>query len=214
MKHLIITSAIIPRELCQQKLGYSYEQRISDYKQTFESALALKDKFDSITIVETVSKEVVDILEDSGIVVYYSKFDNSFENKGLNEMFHINDFLQQSKISDDDMVIKLTGRYSIVNDNILNVVSDFIAKFDGDIYDPCNRGVHTFLFGFKKKLFTEFINSLVINNKDSYRNTCIEWLVKDFIINKNINILESSYKLGVITCLYSKEIDRWTRVLS
>jgi hypothetical protein len=56
MKHLIITSAIIPEKLCQQKLGYSYEQRISDYKQSFDSALALKDNFDSITIIETYSK--------------------------------------------------------------------------------------------------------------------------------------------------------------
>lgn len=150
MKHLIITSAIIPEKLCQQKLGYSYEQRISDYKQSFDSALALKDNFDSITIIETYSKTKVDILEDSGINVYYSNFDNSFDNKGLNEMFHIKDFLQHAKMSDDDTIIKITGRYLLDNDNILNIDSDIIAKFDGDIYNPNNRGVHTFFFGFKK----------------------------------------------------------------
>jgi len=52
MKHLIITSAIIPEELCQQRLGYSYEQRILDYKKSFDSVLSLKDNFESITIIE------------------------------------------------------------------------------------------------------------------------------------------------------------------
>ena len=196
------------------KLGYSYEQRMSDYKKSFEYALKLKDKFDSITIIETVSKEKVIELEESGLEVYYSKFDNSFSNKGINEMIHIKDFLLASQINDNDLIVKLTGRYLILNDNILNIDSDFIAKYDGDIYDPINRGVHTFFFGVKKKTFLEFIEYLNIIAGYRYDNVCIEWLVKGFMLSKNIPILDSFYKLGVITCLYSKEIDRWTRVLS
>jgi len=213
MKHLIITTAIIPRELCLSKLGYSYEQRMLDYKQSFEYVLALKDKFDTMTIIETVSKEKVAELEESGINVYYSTFDNYFDNKGLNEMFHIEDFLKSSQINDDDLVIKITGRYLMINDTILNIDLNFIAKYDGDIY-PGNRGVHTFFFGFKKKMFYEFIDLLIINDRNSYKDICVEWLVKYFILSRDIQILDSSYELGVITCLYSKEINRWTRVLS
>ena len=215
MTHLIITTAIIPEDKCLSQLGYSYEQRIEDYKKSFEYALKLRDKFDSITIVETVSNENIVELDESGLDVYYSTFDNSYKNKGLNEMCHINDFLQNSNIDDNDLIIKITGRYLIINDGILNVKSDFIAKYDGDIY-PGNRGVHTFFFGFKKKIFFEFIEFLefldIKNN--NYDDVCIEWLVKDFMINKKIPILDNSYKLGVVTCLYSKEIDRWTRVLT
>ena len=212
MKHLIITTAIIPEDKCLSQLGYSYEQRMLDYKNSFEYALKFKNKFDSITIVETVSKEKVVELEESGINVYYSKFDNSFVNKGLNEMFHIYDFLQNSSINENDLIIKITGRYLIKNDNILNVRSDFIAKYDGDIYTG-DRGVHTFFFGFKKMLFTEFIKLLDVRN-NNYDTTCIEWLMKDFILSKNLPILDKSYILGVITCLYSKELRRWTRVLT
>ena len=209
MKHLIITTAIIPEELCLQTIGYSYEQRMYDYKNSFDSTLLLKDKFDSITIIETVSKEKVDFLEESGISVYYSKFDNHFTNKGINEMFHIQDFLQKSNIDDNDLIIKLSGRYLIENASILSINNDIIAKYDGDIY-PGDRGVHTFFFGFKKKLFAEFINNLDIFNYD----VCIEWLVKDFMLNKGIEILDRHYNLGVITCLYSKELNRWTRISS
>lgn len=211
-KHLIITTAIISKEKCLTQLGYSYEQRMLDYKNSFESALLLRDKFDTITIVETVSKEKVKELEDSGINVYYSNFDNSFVNKGINEMFHIQDFLKNSSISDEDLIIKITGRYLIINDNILNINSDFIAKYDGDIY-PGNRGVHTFFFGCKKKLFIEFIDTFNFKN-NNYDTTCIEWLVKDYILSINIPILDNFYELGVITCLYSKELNRWTRILS
>lgn len=127
-------------------------------------------------------------------------------------MFHIHDFLKNSQIKDDDLIIKITGRYLIENINILDINSDFIAKYDGDIY-KYDKGVHTFYFGFKKKLFNEFIDFLksAINKND---NLCIEWLVKDFMISKNIDILKNNYKLGVTTCLYSKEINKWTRVLS
>ena len=59
----------------------------------------------------------------------------------------------------------------------------------------------------------EFIESLDVTN-NNYSSVCIEWLVKDFILNKKLPILDNFYKLGVITCLYSKEMNRWTRVLS
>jgi hypothetical protein len=209
MKHLIITTATISEDQCLKKLGYSYEQRVSDYQKSFDCALELKHKFDTIIIIETVSKEKVDFLENSGINVYYSNFDNSFTNKGINEMFHIKDFLENSKISDDDLIIKISGRYLMITDTILNIDSDFIAKKDGDIYYG-DRGVHTFFFGFKKKLFIEFINLINVNDYDK----CVEWLVKDYILSKNIKILENSVKLGVITCLYNKAANVWTRVLS
>jgi hypothetical protein len=209
MKHLIITTATISEDICLEKLGYSYYQRISDYQRSFDCVLKMRKKFDTITIIETVSKEKVDFLENSGIDVYYSKFDNSFSNKGINEMYHINDFLENYKIDDDDLIIKISGRYLMITDDILNIDFDFIAKYDGDIY-PGDRGVHTFFFGFKKKLFVEFINSI---NKNDY-DKCVEWLVKDYMLSKNIKILDNSFKLGVITCLYSKEMNRWTRVLS
>jgi len=213
MKHLIITTAIVPEEICFQKLGYSYEQRSADYIKSFEHGLLFKDNFNSITIIEMISNEKIDILENSGINVYYSKFDNLFVNKGINEIFHIIDFFKNSNIKDDDLIIKITGRYLMMNDNILKIDSDFIAKYDGDIYSPLNRGIHTFFFAFKKKLFIEFFNSLdFVNN--NYDNICIEWLLKDFMIQKNIPILDKNYKLGVITCLYNKEIDKWTRVLT
>lgn len=213
MTHLIITTAIISEELCLQTIGYSYEQRMNDYKNSFKSALLLNDKFDSITILETVSKNKVDFLENSGIPVYYSNINNNFTNKGINEIIHIENFLKNSNIDDDDLVVKLSGRYLIENDTILLIDRDFIAKYDGDIY-PGDRGVHTFLFGVKKKLFMEFVDSLNMSNNNTYDDVCIEWLIKGFMLSKGIEILDNRYNLGVITCLYSKELNIWTRVKS
>lgn len=203
----------MPKDVCLSQLGYSYEQRISDYKKSFDYALKFRDSFDSITIIETVSKIKVQELEENGIDVYYSNFDNSFKNKGLNEMFHIQDFIKNSTISNEDLIIKITGRYLIENVDILNINLDFVAKYDGDIY-PGNKGVHTFFFGFKKVIFNEFIEYLNIGDQNTYDEVCVEWLLKYFLLEKNITILSNSYVLGVTTCLYNKANCKWTKKMT
>ncbi len=212
--HLIITTATLSED--DNSPRYSEEIRINDYIESFNSILPFKDLFKSITLIETISKEKVIYLEKSGFNIYYSDFDNHFDNKGRNEINHIYNFLVNNNIDDNDYVIKLSGRYKIKNDNLIkNLKHDFIAKNDADIYQR-GKGVHTFFYAFKKFKFLEFFDWY---NKNSIevktgRITPIEWDVKIFIeINKNCKMLNKNEIIGVETCLHSKTTNRWLRML-
>ena len=139
--HLLITTANLPENICNQIYGsgYNYKQRIDDYKKSFELVDIFRENFDTITILETVSKEKVDYLHEYGFITYYSGVNNFFSNKGLNEIDHIYNYLMDNNyaINDNDIIIKLSGRYFIENMNILSYINknyELIVKDDSDIY--------------------------------------------------------------------------------
>ena len=213
--NLIITTAVIPEENHQEKLGYSYSERKKQYIDTFNSVKQFKDNFKTITILETVSKEPIDFLDESGFNVYYSKKDNFFLNKGLNEMIHINDFIKN--IDENEFFLKISGRYLINNLNLIKYIKNdkikIIAKNSADIYVGNYNGVHTFYFLSNIKKFYEFYNyiNLDFTKNDDKQWICIEWILKDFIDkDKECLILPDTVEVGCKAMLYSKEIDRWT----
>jgi hypothetical protein len=210
MKHLIITSANFPEAECHATLGHPHEVRLSDYLSSFYHALRFKGHFDSMAIIETVAITRLSFLENSGIPVYYSTFDNRYANKGVNEVLHIWDFIQQGKFQEDDVFVKLTGRYLLSNVDILGYFTpeiELVAKNDGDLYHPSSRGVHTFLYGFRKSFFRQFIARFDRASPDP-----IEWAIKAFAKGRKSVLLGKEKKLGVVTCLYVKETGLWRRV--
>ena len=48
----------------------------------------------------------------------------NFFNKGGNELLDIKEVINQYNIQDDDMIIKLTGRYKLLNSQFINLVKD------------------------------------------------------------------------------------------
>jgi hypothetical protein len=209
--HLVITSANFPREQSQAQLGYPFELRVADYLTSFHHALRFQKRVDSITILETVARKPIDFLEQSGIPVHYSKCNNGYPNKGVNEVLHLWNFMSEKPIANDDIIIKLTGRYVLLGLEILDHFTDqieVVAKNDGDIYDPSNRGVHTFLWAFRKRFLGDFVEQL-----DRASANPIEWHVKAFARRRKAVILEKEKHLGVITCLYSSETGLWRRAV-
>lgn len=216
--HLLITTAILPENICNQiyDSGYDYNQRIEDYKKSFELANIFKENFESIIILETVSKERVDFLHEYGFNVYYSSVNNFFSNKGLNEIDHINNYLIDNNysIDDNDIIIKLSGRYFIENMNILNYINkkyDLVVKDDSDIYKS-GLGVHSFYYAISKKLFFDFyiFVDLDFDNKEYKKNICIEWELKNFVKtlpDEICYIIPPSDKIGVITNTYYRDIN-------
>jgi len=173
MIHLIITTA---------NISQNYGRRKEQYIESIERALSYSYLFDSYTVLECTSKKE-DYLDN--YTVYYSKVENHYPEKGLNEMQHLKAFINQSSLKTQDIIIKLTGRY-ILDDNsffnkvkLLNERYDAIFKDDCDIYS--GQGYHTFLYCMKKYLFLDTINSLnfSMENMDP-----IEWGVKEFLKDK------------------------------
>lgn len=185
MIHLIITAANIPD---------NYNSRKDLYIKSIESALRYDYLFDSYTILECASSKV-DYLE--GFNLHYSKEQNTYPEKGLNEMQHLKAFIEQSNLKDGDAIIKLTGRYLLEDNSFFNKVKllindyDSIFKDDSDIY--VGRGYHTFLYCMKKNRFLDTINSLRFSSDNMEP---IEWGVKDFLKEKNRNY--EIARLGVV----------------
>lgn len=185
MIHLIITAGNIKEH---------YQERKQQYIKSIDCALEYDYFFKSITVLECVSP-----YEDylSPYPVFYSKLLNRFPEKGLNEMAHIRAFLAQSSIDENDLVIKLTGRYLLEDSSFFNKVKiledryDSIFKDDSDIYK--GLGYHTFLYCMRKSRFLETIDSLDFSeeNRDP-----IEWGVKSFLKEKDRHYLLD--RLGIV----------------
>lgn len=185
MIHLIVTAANIQE---------NYNIRKALYIKSIESVMKYDYLFNSYTILECASPKV-DYLE--GYNIHYSKVQNVFPEKGLNEMQHLKAFIEQSGLKENDTIIKLTGRYLLEDNSFFNKVKlliedyDSIFKDDSDVYE--GRGYHTFLYCMKKSRFLDTINSLHFS-KDNMDP--IEWGVKDFLKEKTRNY--EIARLGVI----------------
>lgn len=175
MIHLISTSAHI-----------NDTNRLNEYIESYKLIYDIKHLFLSITIIETISQKKLDYLENSGLNIFYSKLGNYSSNKGTNWLNHVSDFLSNSELNDDDIVIFITGRYKIINTNLISLIEynmvnkkyEFIAKDENDIYPNSEKGVHTFYMAFTKYKFLDFSNWYKINGQ-TYN--CIEWDLKNYL---------------------------------
>jgi len=63
----------------------------------------------------------------------------TFKHKGENELLDIKEIINQYNIKDDDFIIKLTGRYKILNLNFINFVKNNINKYEAFVkfYNVC-----------------------------------------------------------------------------
>jgi len=193
--YLIITSAHKPEQS---------ETRKHDYIESVGKVIPYKNIFDKIFILECLSKDNLDYLKlDDKIEIHYSESENFYKNYGLNELIHINSFLQKNDyITDDDNIVKITGRYNIVNDNFLKQLPtnyDIIAKNDNDIWHDKGKGVHSFYLIFRKNFFNSLVNSIGFTDDVSFMQTHpVEWVVKEYML-KNSNTYFYEGEMGIIT---------------
>src|SRR5690606_12080448 len=116
---------------------------------------------------------------------------NVFPEKGLNELQHLKQHIQQLDLKEEDVIIKLTGRYLLENGLFLYKVKELISeginsifKLDDDIYE--GKGYHTFLYATKVDIFLKMVESFsfIQENREP-----IEWGVKRFLHGRNNNYL-------------------------
>jgi hypothetical protein len=115
-------------------------------------------------------------------------------NKSYSEIQSINELLNVIDLDDNTFIIKVSGRYLILDDTFINTV---ISSIDLDV--PAivkvtnNNHIHTFLFALRYKYFKDFY----VNVKDI--NTSVEYLVYDYLVKNNL--LEKSIninRLGIL----------------
>jgi len=130
------------------------------------------------------SKTFLDELSDN---VLYTRKNYIFKNKGVNEILNIKYFLEQTTLDDEEMIVKITGRY------LLNS-SFFIDKCEqsrSDVIMVKDNHDQVF-FGcvcMKKKVLLKFIiETDWIQVESRFQN--IEKVFSDFLKKENFSILQ------------------------
>jgi hypothetical protein len=101
-------------------------------------------------------------LDDLNCDICYTNNNNiHFKHKGQNELFDIKEVIQRYKIKDDDIIIKLTGRYRLLNSTFINLVKKneydaFIKFFNVCTLKYCFHDCVLGLFAIKCKYLKEF----------------------------------------------------------
>lgn len=94
----------------------------------------------------------------------------NFKNKGGNELLDIKNVINQYNIQDDDFIIKITGRYKLLNLNFINLVKNNIQKYEAFVkffnvcaeeymLDDCVLGLYSIKCKYIKNFNYTFIKS-------------------------------------------------------
>lgn len=195
MIYIIITTSIV------NKVGVKNEiHRESRYTECIQQILTFVENDTSIKpiIVENNGPRQT-FLDDFNCDIFYT--DNNkidFKHKGENELLDIKEVINKYNIQDDDMVIKITGRYKLLNSNFINLITnntdiDAFVKFFNVctkeyLFDDCVLGLFAVRCKYLKNFTYQFIRSPECEFAD---------YIREQINNKNLLEIE---KLDLECC--------------
>jgi len=128
MIYLIITTSIFNKEGVQNA-----DLRQRRYIDCIQSVLTVIDKdapFVKPIIVENNGNRTTFLDDLCCDVVYTNNNVFYWKHKGVNELMDIKDVIQRYNIQDDDVVIKMTGRYKIKDSFFFDIVKEKSTEYD------------------------------------------------------------------------------------
>jgi len=136
MIYIIITTSIINKHGVQDNIHRKnrYFECITQLLQLINNDLNIKP----IVVENNGLRQTY--LDDLKCDICYTDNNNiNYNHKGQNELLDIKEVINQYNIKDDDMIIKLTGRYKLLNLNFINLVKnneyDAFVKF----FNVCSK---------------------------------------------------------------------------
>lgn len=150
---ILCTSALIP---------FKFEERKEEYIKSLKIIESYGFKSQTY-IAESGPYTPLSFFEDYCDHVYYSNSnDTSYINKGVNEAKAMIGAFNYFDFDDDDMIVKLTGRYYFNSDDFLQIVKanpemDAIASY---YYGDPKRGINTGCYAIRCKYFKQMLNGL------------------------------------------------------
>lgn len=107
--------------------------RVIEYKESLKNNICyVSDKITPIIIENNGRRET--FLDDFGIDVHYTENNKEFFiHKGINELMDIKSAISAYDIKDDDIIIKLTGRYKLMDHSFLETVIENVESHDAFI---------------------------------------------------------------------------------
>ena len=197
---ILYTSAQIP---------YLYEERRSEYIRTLEG---LRDFgfADQVYIAESTGGPRTFFENYSDRVFYANVQPLSFTNKGVKEgmaMLSAFDFFQ---FDDEDMIVKLTGRYYFKNDDFFKLLkaNPQVDVFASYLESP-NR-VQTGCFAMRAKYFKQMLQEIDFRHMDHHR-VDIERILGAFIkkmISENRNV-QNVDKFQIVANIDNTHVEIW-----
>ncbi len=97
-----------------------------------------------IIVVENNGKRKTYLDDLDCDILYTSNNTLNFPNKGINELLDIKDVIKEYNISDEDFVFKLTGRYKVLNLDLINLVKRLSDRFEAFVkfFNVCTLKFH------------------------------------------------------------------------
>jgi len=107
--------------------------RVIEYKENIKNNISyLSDNIKPIIIENNGKRQT--FLDEFGIDVHYTENNKeSFKHKGINELMDIKSAISAYNIQDDDIVIKITGRYKLIDSSFFQTVIEHMESHDAFI---------------------------------------------------------------------------------
>lgn len=173
---LLYTSALIDTQFDKRKIDYEMSYDI----------LSNLINHNSIFIVECYSNEKKFLSNFKSPTFLTKTHLPGIKNKGVLEIMCIKKFLENTEISDDTLIIKMTGRYKFINDDFFSLIkSNGNFDFYGKLIDK-NTQIFTGCFALRKKYFVKLLNfcDLQLMEKNMVN---FEKIIFDFLEIEKIN---------------------------
>jgi hypothetical protein len=160
MLYLIVTTSIIDKHM-----NTSEDHRKNRYMECIQYLIDLLEEDSSVKLIVVENngprQTYLDNLKCD--ILYTNNNNYKFAHKGVNELSDIKDVIEHYHIKEDDMIIKLTGRYKMLDMSFIQLVKDKSKEYDAFIkffnvcelkymYDDCVLG----LFAMKCKYIKDF----------------------------------------------------------
>jgi len=142
MIYIIITTSINNKYGIQNNI-HRKDRYIESIKQVLQ---LVKNDLDIKPIIVENNGLRQTILDGFNCDICYTNNNNKMcFHKGENELLDIKEVINRYKIQDDDVIIKLTGRYKLLNSNFINLIKNNINNYDAFVkfFNVCT---HQYLF--------------------------------------------------------------------
>ena len=144
MIYLIITTSIF--NIHGRKRNLDLTHRKDRYIECIKQVLTLSNNDPNVKPIVVENNGLTEsYLDELGCDIVYTNHNNTkLRHKGFNELLDIKHVLDKYDVQDEDMVIKLTGRYKLLDSHFIDEVKahteyDAFIKF----FNVCTKKFHT-----------------------------------------------------------------------
>lgn len=177
--YVMMTTAVLPSQ---------YELRKEEYLSGF---YAIKSYGFEPWIIEATNTGSSFFDEISKQVLYPQKNNDLLRNKGVNETMSMRTSLPYLPFRDEDIVIKLTGRYLLYDRSFIDIIEATSSDYDAYVcygkHFVSRNHIFTGCFAMRWKYFKQIINEMDFE-KAERDLISVEQLFAEFIQNQNLRI--------------------------